>query len=208
MATFCTISDLVAFLQVAIADDSASALRAIAEASASIQNYCRQQLEEVEDDEHVFDVADGCRRLFLPELPVSAVSLVIEDDEELAEDDDYKLGNYGILYRIGRPWVSGVQMVAVTYTHGYPVGDYGSLPDDIVSVCVRAASRAYQAGLRGAMLAGVPGVSGQTIGDYSVQYSGELSGGGTGMDGGTLGVSGAPLLLPSERRILNRYRMP
>jgi len=142
MATFCTISDLVAFLQVAIADDSASALRAIAEASASIQNYCRQQLEEVEDDEHVFDVADGCRRLFLPELPVSAVSLVIEDDEELAEDDDYKLGNYGILYRIGRPWVSGVQMVAVTYTHGYPVGDYGSLPDDIVSVCVRAASRA------------------------------------------------------------------
>lgn len=198
MAQFCTVADLEAFLQLTIpASLTASATRAIEEASAAIANYCRQQLEEVEDDELTFDVAAGCNRLFLPELPVTAVVSVEEDGETLAEDDDYKLGQHGILYRVGQNWYPGVQTVTVTYTHGY-----ATLPQDVIDVATRAAARAYQAGLRASSLEGVPGVQAESLGDHSVTYNPE-AGGGDSM----LGASAAPLLLRSEMRILDRYRL-
>ena len=46
-----------------------------------------------------------------------------------AFDDDYQLGQYGILHRVGQDWATGIQIVTVTYSHGY-----GTLPDDIVFV--------------------------------------------------------------------------
>ena len=199
MSDFCTISDLEAFLQVTIAADSDSAARAITEASEAIRNYCRQQIDQVEDDEYTFDVEGTPTKLFLPELPVTEVSEVVEDGDTLTVDDDYKLGRHGILHRIGGHWCPGVQTVTVTYTHGL-----ATIPEDIKAICVRAAARAYQAGLRAAALAGVPGVQAQSVGDYSVQYGAEVGGGVS--DGGTLGASAAPVLLPSERRILDRYR--
>jgi hypothetical protein len=100
----------------------------------------------------------------------------------------------------GLKWVSGVQIVTITYSHGYAV-----IPEDIVDVCTRAAGRAYQSGLRASVLAGVPGVNATSIGDYSVQYSSEQGGGPSA--GGTLGASAAPILLPSEKAILARYRI-
>lgn len=199
---FCTVADLAAFLQLTIAADNASALRAIAEATAAIQNHCHQTLEAVEDDECTFDVAEGQAKLFLPELPVTEVSDVVEDGETLTATTDYKLGNHGILHRVGQNWASGVQAVTVTYSHGY-----ATIPQDVIDVCTRAAARSYQAGLRAAVLSGVPGVASQQIGDYQVQYNGEQTGGGGGMDGGTLGASAAPILLPSEKRALNQYRV-
>lgn len=204
MSAFCTIDDMADFLQLAIPAGNASALRAITEASAMIQNYCRQVIEQVEDDEYTFDVLAGQTKLFLPQLPVTAVSEVVEDEETLTVEDDYKLGNHGILYRIGGKWAEGIQIVTVTYTHGYPVDDYNSLPDDIVSICTRAAARAYQAGLKAAALAGVPGVQATSIGDYSVQYASDQPGGAAG---GLLGISAAPILLPSEKAILDHYRV-
>jgi len=200
MAAFCTISDLANFLQIAILAGSAAATRAIEEASAAIQNYCHQQIEEVEDDEYTFDVDARRTKLFLPELPVTEISSVVEDGETLTVDDDYKLGRSGILYRIDDFWASGIQIVTVTYTHGY-----ATIPDDIADVCTRAAARTYQAGLRAAEAEGVSGVQGLSLGDYQVQYGSEQSGGVSG--GGMLGSSAAPMLLPSEKRILDRYRM-
>ena len=200
MAAFCTIADIASFLQIAIDATNAAALRAIGEASAAIQNYCHQALEEIEGDEYTFDVGPNQTKLFLPELPPTEVSEVVENTETLVVDDDYKLGRDGILYRLGAYWYPGVQTVTVTYTHGY-----ATMPDDIVGVCTRAASRVYQSGLRSAALAGVPGVQAQTIGDYSVQYASEQSGGSGG--GGTLGASAAPMLLDGEKRMLDRYRL-
>ena len=66
----------------------------------------------------------------------------------------------------------------------------------------RAAARAYQAGLRAAEVEGVPGVASKSLGDYSVSYAGE--GGGAGES--VLGASAAPILLRSEKELLNRYR--
>ncbi len=198
MAAFCTITDIANFLQITIPAGSASATRAITEASAAIQNYCRQRLEGVDDDEITLD-CNGGTKIFLPELPVIEVSEVVEDGIELTEITDYKLGQHGILHRISVSWKAGIQIVTVTYSHGY-----ATLPDDIVSICLRAAARSYQAGLRAAEMAGVAGVQSKTLGDYQISYGSEQSG-GTG-EGGVLGASAAPILLPSERRILDRYR--
>ncbi len=196
---FCTVADVAAFLQITIAADSTAALAAIEEASAAIQNYCHQQIAEVEDDEVTFDITGRQTKLFLPELPVNGVSEVLEDGETLTVADDYKLGNYGILHRIGSYWATGVQVVTVTYSHGY-----GVIPDDVVNVCVRAAARRYQAGLRSEATDGISAVQGMTLGDYSVQYGSEQSGGASG--GSLLGSSAAPMLLMSEKGMLHKYR--
>jgi hypothetical protein len=123
---------------------------------------------------------------------------LIEDGTMLTVTDDYRLGQHGILYRVGNVWPEGVQIVTVTYTHGY-----NTLPADVVGVCTRAAARAYQAGLRAAELEGVLGVTALTLGDYSVSFGAESGG---GVSEGTLGASAARMLLLSEKDILNRYR--
>ncbi len=197
---FAKIGDVEDFLQVGISTSAqlASAMRAVEEATAAIRNYCRQELELIEDEEITLDSSGGSR-LFLPELPVVSVSAVIEDGETLTVDDDYKLGQYGILHRVEALWASGIQIITVTYSHGYT-----TIPDDIVSVCTRAASRAYQAGLKAADAEGIPGVASKSLGDFSVSFTGE-SGGGVGE--GVMGASAARMLLLSEKDILDFYRM-
>src|SRR5690606_9607219 len=111
--------------------------------------------------------------------------------------EDYQLGNHGILHRVGGYWTQGVQIVTVTYTHGY---GYDALPQDIVDVATRAASRAFQAGLKAADSDGVPGVAGKSLGDYSVNFQAENAG---GVGEGVMGASAARMLLLSEKDILN-----
>lgn len=193
---FCTVADIEHFLQIAIpALKLAAANRAIVEATAAIQNYTHQALEAVAGETITLECAGGVR-LFLPELPVTAVISVVEDGEVLVVDDDYKLGEHGILYRISDFWRKGIQIIEVTYDHGYAV-----IPDDIVSIATRAASRAYQAGLRAEEMSGISGVTALSLGDYSVSFGGE------GAGEGVLGASAAPLLLKSEKLQLDKYRL-
>ncbi len=191
MSAFCTADDIAAFLQITIPEYSESVTRAIEEASAAIQNYTRQALEAVSDDEITLDCIGGTK-LFLPELPVTAINEVTEDGEVLVVDDDYVLGQYGILHRIGAKWATGIQIIVVDYDHGY-----ATIPDDLRSVCTRAAARTYQAGQKAAALAGVPGVQSTSLGDYSVTY---------GTDQPNAALVG-PYLLPSEKALLDRYRI-
>lgn len=200
MADFCTVEDVEELLNITItgdADDVASCERAISAVTEAIKNYCQQEIEFVEDDELTLD-CDGGDMLFLPELPVVSVSEVVEDDETLTVTDDYILGQYGILYRVGQDWLDGVQKITVTYSHGY-----STIPDDIVDVATRSAARVYQAGLRAKEHDGMTGISSLSLGDYSVSYGSE-HGGGVGE--GVMGVSAARVLLLSEKDILNRYR--
>lgn len=198
MADFCTVEDIEALLQVEIttATQIASAEAAIAAATEAIRNYCHQHIELVEDDIVMLDVAEVTRtRVFLPELPVTEVTAVVEDGETLVVDDDYKLGRNGILHRMGTYWEAGIQILQVTYSHGY-----ATLPDDVVAVATRAAARTYQAGLRSAESEGLPGIQATSLGDYSVTYQQD------GAAEGVLGVSGARMLLLSEKDVLARYR--
>ena len=202
MADFCTVAQIENFLNLDISDDAdntASCEQAIAWATEDIKNYCQQNIERVEDDEITLDIPVGRSQIFLPELPVISVDEVVEDDETLTVDDDYKLGQYGILYRVNRKWESGIQIITITYTHGYE-----TIPTDIVEIAIRSASRIYQAGLRSKELDGVTGVQSTSLGDYSVSFGSE-QGGGVGE--GVMGASAARGLLLSEKDVLDRYRM-
>lgn len=202
MANFAEVGDVANFLQLEISTDVqlAACHRALVGATAAIKNYTKQEIERVEDDEITLDVQPHRTRLFLPELPVIEVSAVVEDEDELTVTDDWKLGQHGILHRAGgRCWAAGVQIVTVTYTHGY-----ANIPDDIVDVCTRAAARVYQAGLKAAEAEGVPGVASKSLGDFSVSFAAE---GGGGAGEGVLGASAARLLLMSEKEILDNYRV-
>lgn len=199
MSNFCTIQDVRDFLQMPItdADQVAAVELAIGWATEAIRNYCHQYIERVTDEEITLD-CDGGVKLFLPELPVIEVAEVVEDGETLAVDDDYKAAAHGVLHRVNQDWVSGVQVITITYTHGY-----SPLPADVVAVCARAASRAFQAGLKASDADGIAGVQSKSLGDYSVTFASE-HGGGVGE--GLMGASGARMLLLSEKDTLNRYR--
>jgi hypothetical protein len=199
MADFATVEDVESFLQIEI-DKTLQIIAtasALTEASAAIRNYTRQYLEQIDDDVITLDSSGGSR-LFLPELPVLEVTKVIEDGVTLTQGDDYKLGQHGILHRIGKRWSIGIQNITITYSHGYT-----DIPDDIVAVCTRAASRAYQAGLRAADSDGLMGVASKSLGDFSVAFQAESGGAGEGI----MGASAARMLLLSEKDILNKYRI-
>ncbi len=201
MAYFCSAEDVEHFLQLTIPAAKRDAVRrAIVAVTEEIKNYCRQQIELVEDDVVTLDVPAGRTKIMLPELPVIEVSKVVEDGDELVagSDEDYQLGQYGILHRVGGQWEEGVQILEVTYSHGYT-----NLPDDICDVATRAVARAYQAGLKADEVEGLTGVQALSLGDYSVQFGSEQAG-GTGDS--SLGASAAPMLLRSEREMLHRYR--
>ncbi len=201
MADFCTVAQVAEFLQIEIATAAqiAACERAIAGATAAIRGYCRQHLELVADEALALDVWTPIYNLILPELPVITVASVVEDGVTLTagSDADYVLAQYGVLVRRGAHWKVGPQNVVITYSHGYAV-----LPAIIGDVCTRAASRAYQAGLRAADDHGVPGLAGKTLSDFSVTYSSGAGGVGTGVSG----ASGSRLLLLSEKDFLDPYR--
>jgi len=193
---FCTVQDLENLLQVDIpTEKTTSAEAAIKSATEAIRNYCHQYIS-AKTNETLYIDGNGKTRLFLPELPVTGITSVADGLETLTADDDYKLGQYGVLYRLGgNVWTEGIQNIKIVYSHGYD-----PIPDDIVSVCARAASRVYQAGLKSEAMNGIA-VQSLGLGDYSVTYGQENIG------EGYAGVSGVRLLLMSEKDILNRYRL-
>jgi hypothetical protein len=197
VANFATVADVEAFLQLELTGDQTVAVeRALTEATAAIRNYCRQHISLVEDDE-VTLYPFGGYRLFLPELPVLAVS-VVEEDGTLLEASGYVWERYGVLLRYPwARWVAGNRTVRVVYDHGY-----ATIPDDVVAVATRAAARAFQAGMRAAEAGGVMGISSKSLGDFSVSYTAE-----GGAAEGIMGASAARMLLMSEKEILNRYRI-
>jgi len=199
MAEFCTVEDVSTLLQIDIVEpvQVAAVLQAIKDASAAIQNYCRQIIVHVEDDEVELD-GNGYQWMLLPELPVLSISEVIENGVTLVENVDYKLGNFGLLYRLKGVWLKGPRTIRLTYTHGYV-----TIPDDIVSICIRAAARTFQAGLVSADNEGLLGIASKQLGDFSVSFVTP----GSSSDGGSVGVSGSRLLLMSEKDILDRYKM-
>lgn len=197
---FTTQTEIEALLQITITDpvQIASITRAISEAETSIRNYTKQEIDPVYNEVLTVDSRLVTQEVTLPELPIISVAQVIEDDEVLVDGTDYKVGQHGIVYRIGRPWSVGIQNLVFTYSHGFE-----TIPNTIKDVATRAAARAFQAGLRSADTDGVIGVASKSLGDYSVSYQSDSSG---GVGEGILGASSATFLLKSEKRMLDKFR--
>lgn len=198
LALFCSESDIEDFLQIRI-DNDAAALRAIEGATAGIQNYCHQQLVFVANDVVTLR-SRGQDVLIVPEQPVTAVASVVENGVVMVSETDYSWGVDGLLFRWNGPWRLSSSIfgtVVVTYSHGYAV-----IPQPLREVCIRSASRAYQAGLDAAARRGLGNIQSEQFPDYTVQFAP-----GSPHLGSSLGVSAAPFLLPSEREMLASYRV-
>lgn len=198
MPNFATVADveLVLLRPITDADEIAAVDFALLVVSAAVRNYTKQLIDPAEGDVKTFVQVWG-RILFLPELPVIEICSIVEDGTLLVAETDYVLGDFGMVYRRGRWWCRGLNKIVVEYDHGWD-----PIPDDIRGVTARAASRLFQAGLRAEDTGGVLGVASKSLGDFSVSYVAD----GSGADG-TLGASGARLLILSEKDLLDNYRL-
>lgn len=197
MTDLATVADVEKVLLRSITDaaEVAAVEFHLAGASNAIRDYVSQYIERVADDAIVLNGPLNSTKILLPELPVISVASVEEDGVLLVADEDYKLDpDKGILHRLdGYVWSQGVQNIEITYTHGH-----APIPDTIIEICARIASRLFQAGLKSQESAGVPGVSSKSLGDFSVSYAVESG-------EGTMGASSARMLLFSEKDLLDKY---
>lgn len=182
-------------MNLTIPAEDPTALLALETASGVVRNETDQQLDLVTDDQ-VRLMADGSGVLFLPQWPVVAVSAVSEGNTALVVADALVWTRIGMLTRTGRPWLAGP--VTVTYSHGY-----AELPADVVGVVLAIAGRLYGDSRATLSAAGSSGLASEQLGSYAVSYQAPGS-----QNTAFWGAGAAWLLLPSEGRLLARYRLP
>lgn len=202
MADLCALADLENVLFAPVPTERLDeAEAAIGAASEVIRGFCRQRLSYVVADALLLS-GSACA-LYLPELPVVAVSAVAvggvpSDPTTYAFDAltgrlwSVVVGGDGLPYPTY--WVDGWRNISVTYDHGYVV-----VPEDLANVCARVASRQYLGGLR-AVLVGPHARESDYASIYQVEAIGDTA--------GAYGPTSAVLLTGDERRVLARYRAP
>lgn len=163
--------------------DRAEAL--LAGASARVQTYTGQTFTLVENDTVTVKVRNRIARL--PQRPVTAVDAVTDPNDNTIGftwlgDDRVQVGN-GLDYSwVFEPWRNGLNLVTVTYSHGYT-----TVPADVVDVVCQMAGRAMTRS------ADETGLTQESIAGYSYSV-------------GSAAASGSVGMLPDERAALDVYR--
>jgi hypothetical protein len=144
VAAFATAADLTTFIQDA-SYDVATLDQALSKASSTIRAYTGQELDYWVGDVVVLTPRPGSV-VYLPQLPVQAVSLVeiLTPDYVTGVDTwtslvgGYRFNAHGAVYltRSLATWPTGWDTVRVTYDHGYHV-----IPEPIRYVCLELAAR-------------------------------------------------------------------
>ena len=168
MAALATPAQLGAFMQQPFADTDATALLLLDIASGMARDYLHANLDAVTADVTLLDPINGSY-LLLPELPVTAVTLVEVFDGTIWTTADpitysvsLRLGMVAAKPGLGIVWPKGPGTWRITYSHGFAV-----IPQTIVGVVLGAAARAY---------ASPNGVDMERIGSYQVKYSMDAGG--------------------------------
>lgn len=189
-----TVADLATYMQRDFsAPDTATASLLLDIASAAIRNYTGQTISAVTDDEITLDPPYG-RRLFLPELPVTAVSSITVGGTLWTEGTDYYwYGDTGMVRLVNRWWGTTPSSVDVVYSHGYTTD-----PDEVRGVCLSIAARMLEnpLGLTQQDI-GPHGQAVDTEGNAELVYRSPLATGTT---------LPPPEITDEERRILDHYR--
>jgi hypothetical protein len=175
MAALATLDDLEAVTGAPI-DDATRAERLLEMAGAAVARWCRRTLVGVSHDEIAVQVVDGA--MWLPNAPVTEVSEILGPDGATIAQAGYEVTLRGEIVRAWGHWAPG--KYSVTYTHGYD-----PIPPDIALAVCQMVSR---------VLAGTTdGVSRETIGEATVEY--------------TPAWSGGLALTDDERALLAPYRL-
>jgi hypothetical protein len=163
MVAFVTVSQMETALQRQL--DWPAATEALDEACEMVRDFLGQRLDRVVGDVVTLS-GTGRATLLLPQLPVTAVSSVVETGYDgtlttlpvtdyLLDTDD----GDGILWKLAGCWPAGIKNVAVTYDHGYL--DLDAIPASIRGVTITVASRLYH------QQAATPGMRSEQLGASS-----------------------------------------
>ncbi|MEU2789017.1 mobile element protein [Streptomyces sp. NPDC007100] len=113
-------------------------------------------------DETVTLDGTGRRTLLLPVWPVTAVSRVLLEGQELVEGTDFSWSETGILRRLGGLcWPDRLRCLQVTYSHGWT-----QVPEDIQEVVIDQART---------MLALRPAVQAMQTGGQTITYGAQAA---------------------------------
>lgn len=178
MAAFATPEELRKLLRLDEVDEDAAAFL-LGLAEAAVRAEVRQEILANDDTEVTLD-GGGTPVLLLPETPVTGVSSVVENAQELTEGADYVWSASGVMTRLRRTWSPLPRSVAVVYSHGR-----AEVPDIVRAVTVQAAARVWVNPRQ---------LSQESIGDYSRSF------------GTTSAPAGRIQLTEYERELLGRYR--
>jgi hypothetical protein len=182
-----TVDQLAAYMALPLVSTDPAALLYLSAASGTVRDYLQQELTVVAGDVFLADPIDGAY-VFLPEHPVTAVSLVELYDDTVtpgvwstADPSTYTVSKrLGII--AGKPgcgvqWPTDPETWRVTYNHGF-----ATLPDSLLGVVLGVAARAYSS---------PASIETERIGGYQVKYAVEGEG-----------------FTAIEKKALNRYRWP
>jgi hypothetical protein len=181
MDPFVSTVDLGAYLNKTIDGDDTLAIMVLDAACQAIRTYTNQDLN-LERRDTIQLHGTGHRDMLLPQLPVIEVHSISVDDEVL-DEDDWHVGEAGILYRLTSPfrWATGIGNVEVEYTHGWGIDedeleesgepDADRMPSDLRMVAVRIAANLYRS--EGWRIDGVRQIS---LGDFSATFASEAAG--------------------------------
>lgn len=184
MTSFAAVADLQGFLgkTFAVGTETTQAQAALDIATAEIKAWTGQAIAEAAETV-VLDPNDASV-LFLPQLPVSAVSAVSVDNTAQVVATDVDWYSHGAIRRAsGASWGTKRQSISVTYTHGF-----ATIPDDLKRVCVKRAAR----------LLGIPGVGAATL---TADTEGNATGRRWSMEGPE------PPFDSADEAVMERYRI-
>lgn len=189
-APLATVDQLSAYLQLpqSLSSTDASALLYLQIASGMVRDYLEQKITAVTAEVVLIGPAPGYGfSVFLPEMPVTNVSLVETLDNTVtpavwktADPTTYTVnlatGVVAALPWTGVVWPSNPGSWRITYDHGFT-----AVPDGLMGVTVSVAARGYSA---------PAGIDLERVGGYQVKYA---------IDGG---------FTDPEQKTLNRYIVP
>lgn len=162
-APLASVAQLGAFLKTTFAGDDPAAAIYLQIASGMVRDFLQQKITASVGDVIVVDSIDGMYAL-LPELPVTAVSLVESFDGTVWSTVDPSMYTVSLSTGIvtatpltGTLWPSVPASWRITYSHGFT-----AVPDALMGVTLGVAARGY---------ASEPGIDLERIGGYQVKYA-------------------------------------
>ncbi len=173
MALF-TLTELKTFLGISGTTEDAQLTPMVAAVNAWVLKYLDRGIEKTTYTGELYD-GTGTASLILRNYPVSAVTKVLIENEELKAvdyDDRVESGtdgywikdaDTGILFR-SSCWPRGRGLIKVSYTAGYD-----EIPDDLKYCCYRIASYLRNVQKK-------PGLVAESLGSYSYSLAGPQSG--------------------------------